>query len=108
MVRRGELTLLIARAQGRAGTKSTKTRQTRSVPILAPVREDLDALQPIGEWLIASPRRAGRPMDAHNWANRAWRPAVKSPDLNDTPYEGRRTCASLLIAEGRTVLEVVA
>ena len=103
-----EATILIARAQGQAGTKSTKTRQTRAVPMLAPVRDDIDALEPFSHWLIASPRRAGRPMDAHNWANRVWRPAVRSLGLDYTPYEGRHTCASLLIAEGRTVLEVAA
>lgn len=101
-------TLHVARAQGQAGTKSTKTRQTRTVPILAPVREDLDALEPISEWLIASPRRAGPPMDAHNWSGRVWRPAVRQLHLEHTPYEGRHTYASLLIAEGRTVLQVTA
>ena len=101
-------TLLIARAQGRGGIKSTKTRQIRAVPILRPVRDDLDAMEPISEWLIATPRRAGRPMDAHNWSGRVWRPAVRELQLEHTPYEGRHTCASLLIADGRTVLEVAA
>lgn len=50
-------TLLVARAQGDGGIKGTKTGQTRSVRLLAPLAADLN------EWLLASGRPDGDGLD---------------------------------------------
>lgn len=89
---------------------SSKTGKTRAVDLLAPLAADLN------EWRLACGRPFGDApvfpgFDGERWTKRAyakWRTRV----FNDlapagaTPYKLRHTFASLLIREGRTVVDV--
>ena len=109
-------TLLIERAVADGALKATKTGQSRSVRLLAPLAMDLV------EWRLASGRpdddalvfaaRDGVPWRAHDWRN--WRRRVFDPLASAVgrpgmrPYDLRHAFCSLLIHEGRTVIEVAA
>jgi integrase len=94
--------------------KETKTGQSRSVRLLAPLAADLR------EWRIKSgrpaddalvfPTRDGRVWpDEHwrNWRQRVFAPAAIAAGLDQfRPYDLRHSFVSLLFAEGRTVIEV--
>ena len=101
----GEATLHVSRAAGQGGrTKATKTRKGRVIPIREELRRDLPHdLDEDG--LLVRADRGGR-IDWHNWVQRVWRPIVRGLELDYIPYEGRHTYASLLIAEGHTIVEV--
>lgn len=108
-----ERTLLVERAtDGRGSTKGTKTGATRAVRLLEPLRDDLRA------WRLASsasrladlifPGRDGELVDGDTWkrwTSGRWRAACRSVGLDPLPrpYDLRHACASLLLAEGRTV-----
>jgi integrase len=108
-------TLLIDKAaDGQGGIKSTKTRHSRTVPLLGPLAQDL------AEWRL----RRGRPEDEflvfpnlqsgvwndqawQTWHRDAWRPACKAAGLNGVrPYDLRHSFVSLLIHEGRSVVDI--
>jgi integrase len=109
-----ERTILIDRAVALGDLKETKTGQTRSVRLLAPLAADLR------EWQLQSgmpdngtlvfPRRDGRPWNDEGWRN--WRRRVFAPAANAAglqrfrPYDLRHSFVSLLLAEGRSVVEV--
>ena len=94
-------TLVVRSADGTEGEeKTTKTGGIRAVPILAPLAEDLAALDRVGPLVV------GRRIDWDNWTARVWRPARDSAGATVQPYALRHTYASLLIAEGRTAHEV--
>lgn len=90
----------------------TKTRVNRTVDLLAPLAKDLR------EYRIASGRRGGlvfpRPdgeawleHDWRNWRRRVFQPAAKKVGLPSTvPYDLRGSFVSLLVWEGRNLLEV--
>ena len=84
------------------GVKGTKTGATRTVPIEAAVREDLDAVGR-GSGLVVTGERGG-PVHWRNWGRRIWVPARGATDF--VPYECRHTFASLLIRSGADVMEV--
>ncbi|MFN8161578.1 MAG: tyrosine-type recombinase/integrase [Solirubrobacterales bacterium] len=108
-------TLLIEKASdGQGGVKSTKTRHSRTVRLLAPLTADLL------EWRL----RSGRASDAalvfpnlqggvwndrawQTWHRDAWQPACRAIGLEGVrPYDLRHSFVSLLIDEGRSVVDV--
>lgn len=107
-------TLIVERAVALGDLKETKTGQTRSVRLLAPLAADL------AEWRLACgrptdfelvfPTRAGRLWADHDWRNwrkRIFTPAAEAAGLGGfRPYDLRHSFVSLLLAEGRSVLEV--
>jgi integrase len=110
----GQRTILVERAAALGEIKETKTRQTRSVRLLAPLARDLR------EWRLKSgrpddealvfPRFDGAPWneeDWRNWRQRIFAPAASAAGLDSfRPYDLRHSFVSLLFAEGRTVIEV--
>lgn len=108
-----ERTILVEQALAYGEVKETKTRATRTVRMLAPLRTELSALR----------IRAGRPRDdefvfpAHdggpwddddwrNWRRRVFAPAATAAGCDLRPYDLRHAFVSLLIAEGRSIVEV--
>jgi integrase len=110
----GERTILVERAISHGAEKSTKTRATRSVRMVKPLKSELANLR----------MRNGRPGDdelvfpAHdgelwheddwrNWRRRIFEPAAERAWLGRVrPYDLRHSFVSLLIAEGRSIVEV--
>jgi integrase len=107
-------TLLIEGSISYGREKSTKTNATRSVRLLAPLAQDLAewrlACGRPGEdaWIFARPD--GEPWhndDYRNWRKRGFVPAAKEAGLKEPrPYDLRHSFVSLLIAEGRNIVEV--
>lgn len=109
-----EQTLLIQRAISLGEEADTKTRQHRTVRLLAPLAADLRA------WRMA----AGRPDDCklvfpgkeaqpwtqaayQSWRRRAFNRAMEAAGLaHARPYDLRHGFASLLLHEGRSVIYV--
>ena len=91
--------------------RRTKTGQFRSVRLLAPLRDDLDAWSSqAGDGRLVSPTRRGVA-----WTEVAWRqlaPAgVRARGraagvVGARPYDLRHSAASLWLHEGRTIVEV--
>jgi integrase len=110
----GERTILIEGAVALGSVKETKTRQTRSVRLLAPLATD------IAEWRLARgrpdgstlvfPGREGRHWADHDWRNwrkRVYAPVADAVELDGSrPYDLRHAFCSLLIAEGLSVVEI--
>jgi integrase len=108
----GERTLRVRRSMSGGSEKRTKTGATRSVRLLAPVGEDLAAWrkvtrQPSG---LVFPRPSGAAWGDDDWRN--WRHRVFQANADAIgkakarPYDLRHSFVSLLIAEGRTVIDV--
>ena len=110
----GEQTLVIEKAISLGVEKATKTRQTRTVRLLAPLSTDL------AEWRLRSGRPHERELvfpahdggvwsddDWRNWRRRVFAPAIRAAGLERVrPYDLRHAFVSLLIAEGASVVEV--
>jgi integrase len=110
----GERTILVERSVALGELKETKTRRTRSVRLLKPLRSDLKALRlkvgrPADDALVF-PRADGKPWkdtDWRNWRNRVFQPAARAAGLGEIPpYDLRHSFVSLLIAERRTIIDV--
>jgi integrase len=110
----GERTILVERSLALGELKATKTYTTRSVRLLAPLRADLKAFRlrqgrPTDEELVFS-RARGEPWrdtDWRNWRRRVFGPAALRAGGSVTrPYDLRHSYVSLLIAEGRTIVDV--
>lgn len=112
-----ERVIHVERAANMGGeTKGTKTNRVRSVRLLAPLAADL------AEWRLASGRPADDALvfpsanggvwhdhDWKNWTRRVYRPTSRHAGATSTrPYDLRHGFCSLLIHEGRTVVEVAA
>ena len=109
-----ERTILVERSVSLGEVKETKTGRLRSVRLLAPLASDLS------EWRLASgrptddalvfPAAAGGPWtrdDWRNWARRRFRPAALAAGaVGARPYDLRHSFCSLLLYEGRTIVEV--
>ena len=109
-----ERTLIVERSLALGEVKETKTGHARAVRLIAPLAADL------AEWRLACgrpsefglvfPTRDGRPWtDSHwrNWRKRIFEPAATKAGLVGLrPYDLRHSFVSLLLAEGRSVLEV--
>jgi integrase len=110
----GERTILVERSLALGELKETKTRSTRAVRLLAPLRSDLKTLRirlgRPGDSELVFPRPDGQPWrdtDWRNWRNRVFQPAAKDAGLGTIrPYDLRHSFVSLLIAERRTIIEV--
>lgn len=93
---------------------ASKTGRQRHVRLLGPLAEDLAAWREAsGEHLgngLAFPMSGGAwsRSDWRNWVRRVWRPATSRAGLDPTvrPRDLRSSFASLLIYEGRNVIEV--
>jgi integrase len=110
----GQRTILVERSLALGEVKETKTRTTRSVRLLAPLRSDLKALRmrrgrPDDEELIF-PRPDGEPWrdtDWRNWRRRVFQPGAEAAGLEAIrPYDLRHSFVSLLIAERRSIVDV--
>ncbi len=94
--------------------KRTKTGRSRAVRLLAPLAQDLaewrEAGSRSGQRELVFPRPDQRPWmpdDWKRWRRRVFQPAARSVGLEGArPYDLRSSFVSLLIAEGRTVLDV--
>jgi integrase len=111
-----ERIIRVERAAADGKLKGTKTNTARSVRLLAPLAADL------GEWKLA----CGRPCDdvlvfpSHdgglwrdhdwkNWNRRVYRPtSTRAGAKGSRAYDLRHSFCSLLIHEGKTVVEVAA
>jgi integrase len=109
-----ERTLLIQRSISLGDEADTKTRQHRTVRLLAPLASDLRA------WRIASPRPSddtlifpghdGQPWSKpayQSWRRRSFDRALTAAGVERArPYDLRHSFASLLLYEGRSVIYV--
>ena len=108
-------TLLVEKAaDGQGGVKATKTGQARTVRLLAPLAADL------AEWRrrcdhdgdddLLFPNCSGGVWNDgawQSWHRDAWHPACEIAGIEKArPYDLRHSFVSLLIHEGRSVIEV--
>lgn len=92
-------TIVVRRGERVSG--ATKTGVVRSVPLITPVVDDIQA--------AGGGTGTVLPVAAANWRHRHWDPARRAAGAGHvTPYMLRHTAASLWIAEGLTVFEVAA
>lgn len=106
-----EHTLVIDRAFTHGEEKGTKTYRRRTVEVMAPLREDLEALRGSvtgrpGD--LVAPSETGGFLDLGNWRARSFKPACAAAGIAANPYDGRHSYASLLIHAGRSPLAVAA
>lgn len=107
-------TLLVERSASLGEVKETKTGRLRSVRLLPPLTDDLN------QWRVASgmpsddalvfPSSSGGLWTRHDWKNwvrRRFRPAAAAAGVEQArPYDLRHSFCSLLLYEGRTIVEV--
>jgi integrase len=112
-----EHTLLIDRAAPLGKATVTKTGKAGTVTIVAPLAEDLAAARALaqarglagrGDQVIAASRGAGDIITLHYWREKIWDVARDATGMAEhpVPKDGRTSFGSLLIHEGRNVLEV--
>ncbi len=108
-------TLLVDKAaDGHGELKSTKTGRGRTVRLLRPLAEDLHGYRSgaaeRGPHKLLFPDSDGEPWrDSawHAWHQSAWRPALEAADIDYCrPYDLRHSFVSLLIQEGRSIIDV--
>jgi len=108
-------TLLVEKAaDGQGGVKTTKTGQGRTVRLLGPLAADLAEWrrsldQPADDALLFPNGSGGVWNDPawQTWHRDAWAPACRAVGLEGArPYDLRHSFVSLLIHEGRSVVEV--
>jgi hypothetical protein len=88
---------------------SPKTDRTRSVPLLAPLAEDLNAWrQSMQHSSLVFPRPDGDRWTETDWRNYRRRTYKDLFGQGSYPYELRHTLATLMIYEGRPIMEVAA
>lgn len=110
----GERVVSVERAASLGVLKATKTGRSRQVRLLAPLRDDLaewrGAGRPRRDRELVFPRLDDDPWtldDWDNWRNRIFKPLVRRLGFPGArPYDLRASFVSLLIDEGRTVIDV--
>ena len=110
----GERTILVERALALGEVKETKTRAARTVRLGDPLKADLKALRlQVGVPNDSEPILPGHhgghwsDHDWRNWRRRVFQPAADAAGLGTIrPYDLRHSFVSLLIAEGRNIVEV--
>jgi integrase len=111
----GERTILVERAVALGKLKVTKTGQTRTVRLLAPLAADLSGWRlaqgmPDDTTLVFPGRGGGLWRDDawRYWRRRVFFPTVRAAGVEGAvrPYDLRHSFVSLLLAEGATVVEV--
>jgi integrase len=110
----GERLLLVEQSASMGQLGETKTGAVRTVRLLAPLKDDLAQLRAIHRERPARqlvfPDRAGAVWTDDGWRN--WRRRVFAPAAaragahGARPYDLRHSFVSLLIAEGRNVIDV--
>jgi integrase len=110
-----ERTLLVERAVSDGQLKALKNRrQPRTIELLAPLREDLDAWRcatsssPTAPVFAAGSGGFCRATDWRNWRKRVYKPTAEAVGISGArPYDLRHAFASLLIHEGRkSIVEI--
>lgn len=110
-----ERTLLVEKAaDGHGGIKDTKTGQARTVRLLAPLARDLaewrECCADPGDDALLFPKPTGGVWNDgawHTWHRDAWAPACRAVELSGVrPYDLRHSFVSMLIQEGRSVVDV--
>jgi integrase len=107
-------TILIERAASLGEVKETETGRLRSVRLLPPLAEDLIAWRAAsggpGDEALLFPAARGGPWTQHqwrNWARNHFRPAAAAAGVQGArAYDLRHSFCSLLLYEGRTIVEV--
>jgi len=110
----GDRALIIEHGRADGSLKATKTDRIRTVGLLPPVIEDLDAWRDAapssGAAGLLFPRRDGhvlRDADYQNWRRRQFGPvATEAGAVEATPYTLRHSFASLLVQAGWNALEI--
>lgn len=108
----GVTTILIEQAATEGEIKETKTTtSTAPVELLRPLAIDLQLLRarvrPQPTDLVVTGRQGDGVMTLRYWRAKRWhRARVAAQVERCTPYDGRHTFGSLLIHEGRDILEV--
>jgi integrase len=107
-------TILVERSVSLGEVKETKTGRLRSVRLLPPLADDLTAWRtacssPSDDALIFATAEGG-PWTQHgwrNWARNHFRPAAAAAGVEGArAYDLRHSFCSLLLYEGRTIVEV--
>jgi integrase len=110
-----ERTLLVEKAaDGQGGVKETKTGQARTVRLFASLASDLAEWRSLcgdpGDDALLFPNGSGGIWNDgawQTWHRDAWVPACRAIDLKGArPYDLRHSFVSLLIHEGRSVVDV--
>jgi integrase len=109
-----EQTLLIQRAISLGEESDTKTRQHRTVRLLAPLAADLRSWRMAagrpGDSELVFPGKEGQPWTQaayQSWRRRAFNRGIQGTGLGHArPYDLRHSFASLLLYEGRSVIYV--
>jgi integrase len=110
----GSRSLRVERALSNGVVKSTKTGKVRTVRLLGPLVDDLEAWhekagkQRVDSYLFAkADGSAWTDFDWRNWRRRIFEPAAEGVGLKSArPYDLRHSFASLLIHSGQSVVEV--
>jgi len=110
-----ENSIFVEQAVANGDLKSTKTGTVRSVALLDALRGDLDALRQMqtplndDQLLFATDARPWTESQWRNWRRRRFQPAATSAGVPAArPYDLRHSFVSLLIHEGRNVVDVAA
>ena len=109
-----ERTLLVQRAISLGAEANTKTRQHRTVCLLAPLASDLQLWRLAAGWpedqQLVFPGKGGQPWTQaayQSWRRRGLARAAEAGGLaHARPYDLRHSFASLLLHEGRSVIYV--
>ena len=110
----GERTIRVERAVSGSRVKATKTEETRTVRLLAPLAADLaawrDECNDASEGALVFPAQRGGLWTSTNWNNwckRVYKTVAEAAGIaGSRPYDLRHSFASLLIHEGATVPEL--
>lgn len=94
--------LLVEQSVQMGEVVGTKTGKSRTVEVVAPVLEELEAMRGAPHEFVAPGDRGG-PLNWHNWVSRVWRPVVTRLGISAVPYDCRHTAASLWLHEGRSL-----